>query len=208
MNENTNKLDQLKVRLEKRLGAMGEMRVSSPVLALMALLGLALVISGLWLSYKDLSGVRAFKRTSEQSEQSISQLSEIANQLQVLIHDPELQSLALQAVQQESGLDEVRAYAAGKISEVKDARVFAADLTALDPLTMGANGFALMEMLDQASQGINPPLQMHGSLQPPMLVEVTALRQNDELQGFIVLLVDPGFVLNRFTPDVSGSYPN
>ncbi|HKX55680.1 MAG TPA: phosphomannomutase/phosphoglucomutase, partial [Xanthomonadales bacterium] len=49
-------------------------------------------------------------------------------------------------------------------------------------------------------------LQMHGSLKPPMLVEVAALQQNDELQGFVVLLADPAFVLDRFQPDVSGSY--
>ncbi|HET6564272.1 MAG TPA: phosphomannomutase/phosphoglucomutase [Xanthomonadales bacterium] len=206
MNENTTKLDELKLLLEKKLGSMGEMRVSSPVLALMALLGLAMVLSGIWFSFKDLSGVRAFKRTTEQSEQSITQLSGIASQLQELVNDPQLQALALQALEDEQKLDEVRAFAAGKVAEVKDAQVYGTDLETLDPLSLGDNGFALLEMLSQASEGTNPPLQIHGSLKPPMLVEMAALKQDDEIRGYVVLLVEPSFVLDRFNPDVSGSY--
>jgi phosphomannomutase/phosphoglucomutase len=206
MNQESSRLDELKWMLEDKLGAMGEMRVSSPVLVLMALLGLVMVLSGLWLSFKDLAGLRAFHRTTQQSEQSFTQLSEIASQLQQLVTDPELHGMTLQALAQEGDLDAVLEFARGKIPEVHEIKVFPADLSTFDPLTQGENGFALNEMLTQASEGGNPPLQIHGSLQPPMLVEVAALQQGEELRGFVVLLVDPAFVLNRFNPDVSGSY--
>lgn len=206
MNQELNKLDELKIWLEDRLGTMGEMRVSSPTLVLMALLGLVLVFSGLWLSFKDLAGARAFQHTTEQSEQTLNQLSAIANQLQQLVTDPELHALALQALDSGDDLEALQTYASSKIPEVREVKIFPADLTAFDPLTQGDNGFALQEMLTQASQGGNPPLQIHGSLQPPMLLEAAALHRDEELSGFVVLLVDTAFILDRFTPDVSGSY--
>ncbi len=206
MNQELNKLDELKIWLEDRLGTMGEMRVSYPTLVLMALLGLVLVFSGLWLSFKDLAGARAFQHTTEQSEQTLNQLSAIANQLQQLVTDPELHALALQALDSGDDLEALQTYASSKIPEVREVKIFPADLTAFDPLTQGDNGFALQEMLTQASQGGNPPLQIHGSLQPPMLLEAAALHRDEELSGFVVLLVDTAFILDRFTPDVSGSY--
>jgi len=200
------KLDELKLLLEERLGSMGEMRVSSAVLGLMGLLAVLLVASALWLSFKDLAGVRAFNRTTEQSEQSFKQLSAIAEELQSLVTDAQLQLLAIQAMQNESAKTALQDYAVGKVSEVREVQLYPADLNSFDPLAHDANGFALMEMLRQAGQGVNPPLQLHGSLQPPMLVEAAALQQGDENLGFVVLLVDPAFVLDRFNPDVSGSY--
>lgn len=202
----SNKLDELKLLLEEKLGSMGELRVSSGVLGLMGLLAVLLVVSALWLSFKDLAGVRAFNRTTEQSEQSFKQLSGIALELQTLVTDPQLQQLALQALDQGGDNTALQAYASSKIAEVKDVQLYPPDLEVFDPLAQGANGFALMEMLRQAALGGNPPLQIHGSLQPPMLVEAAALQQGDELHGFVVLLVDPAFVLDRFNPDVSGSY--
>jgi len=200
------KLDELKLLLEERLGSMGEMRVSPAVLGLMGLLAVLLVASALWLSFKDLSGVRAFNRTTAQSEQSFKQLSAITEELQTLVTDAQLQQLAIQALQQEEAKKALQDYAIGKVSEVREVQLYPADLDGFDPLAHGANGFALMEMLRQAGQGGNPPLQMHGSLQPPMLVEAAALKEGDEILGFVVLLVDPAFVLDRFNPDVSGSY--
>ena len=97
MNEKTSKLKDL----QQRLGSMGEMRVSSGVLGLMGTMAILLVAGGLWLTVKDLVGLRAFHRTTQQSEQSIQQLSAIASQLRQLVSDPQLQSLALQALEQE-----------------------------------------------------------------------------------------------------------
>lgn len=206
MNRESNKLDELKLLLQDRLGSMGEMRVSSPVLVLMTLLGLMLVLSGLWMSFKDLGGLRAFNRTTQQSDQSFEQLSMIASQLQQLVTDPELHTLALQALNQGGDSNAVLAFASGKIPEVREVKIFPTDLSTFDPLAQGENGFALMEMLTQASQGSNPPMQIHSSLKPPMLVEAAALHQDEELSGYVVLLVDPAYVLDRFNPDVSGSY--
>jgi phosphomannomutase len=200
------KPDGVKSLLEKKLGAMGEMRVSTPVLALMGLLGVTLAAAGLWLTFKDLAGVRAFNRTTQQSEQTVQQLSDIASQLDELVNDAELHSLALQALRQDGELEALRALAAGKIAEVREVQVYPADLTTLDPVALGANGFALLEMLRQASEGTNPPLQRHGSLEPPMLLEAAAVKEGEAIAGFVVLLVDPAFVLERFNPDVSGSY--
>ncbi len=206
MNEKTTEPNGLKSMLEQKLGKMGEMRVSAPVLALMALLAATLVLSGLWLSFKDLNGLRAFHKTSKQSEQSITQLSAIASQLQELVQDPQLQALALQALQPGQDTTDTLAFAKSRISEVQDVQVYGPELESLEPREMGDNGFALLDMLTQASEGVTPPLQIHGSLKPPMLVEVAALKQDEQLMGFLVLLTDPAFVLDRFTPDVSGSY--
>ncbi len=202
----SNKLDKLKLDFEERLESMGELRVSSGVLGLMGLLAVLLVVTALWLSFKDLAGVRAFNRTTEQSEQSFKQLSGIADELQALVTDAQLQQLALQALEQSGARPALLAYATSKIKEVKEVQLYPPDLETFDPLAHGNNGFALLEMLRQAGQGGNPPLQIHGSLQPPMLMEAAALHQADEVRGFVVLLVDPAFVLDRFNPDVSGSY--
>jgi len=206
MSEEPNKLDNFKLLMEEKLGAMGEMRISAGTLGLMGFLGLLLLVTGLWLSVKDLAGVRAFHRTSEQSEQSIRQISEIAGLLHALTADKQLQELALQVLEQETNLDELRAYATGKVAEVNEVQVYPPDLGLFDPMQNGDNGFALFDMLRMASEGYRPPLQMHGSLQPPMLVVADAIKAADEIQAYIVLLVNPSFVLDRFNPDVSGSY--
>jgi len=206
MNLESNKLDELKVLLEEKLGSMGEMRVSSGVLGLMGLIAVLLVVSALWFSLKDLAGVRAFNQTTEQTEQSFKQLSVIAEELQALVTDAELQQLAIEALDQADDTIALQAYASSRISEVREVQLYPPDLETFDPLDHGANGFALLEMLRQAAEGGNPPLQIHGSLQPPMLMEAAALQQGDELRGFVVLRVDPAFVLDRFNPDVSGSY--
>jgi phosphomannomutase/phosphoglucomutase len=206
MSEESNKLDELKLRLEEKLGTMGEMRVSAGTLGLMGFLGVLLVATGLWLSVKDLAGVRAYHRTSDQSEQSIEQISRIAGLLHTLVEDEQLQALALEALDKEASPDGLRAFAKEKVPEVQEVQLFQADLDLFDPLQNGDNGFALFDMLRIASNGSRPPLQMHGSLQPPMLVVADAVQLGEEIQGFVVLYVNPSFVLDRFNPDVSGSY--
>jgi hypothetical protein len=146
---------------------------------------------------------RAAEQSSE-AQRIVGQVEELAASLQQLLVDPQTQSLALLALAEPAKLTDLTGHLSARIPQIKQARVVPMPLWKFGPAEVAGNGFALQEMMMMVQGGQQPPLQMHPSLQPPMLVDVTGLKKGEDLVGFLVIEVEPGYVLAQFNPDLSG----
>ncbi|MBS1132744.1 MAG: phosphomannomutase/phosphoglucomutase, partial [Proteobacteria bacterium] len=174
-------------------------------LVLMALFGVLLIAVPAWLSLSDMGTRRTADRAEQEGLTAADRVAEIAASLQRLLDDEQVQALAARALAQPDKTADLEQYLSGRTSEISGVKLYPPDLQAFDPAALPANGYALLEMLMAARDGLNPPLQLHAGLKPPMLVEATAVKEGEALAGYLVILVDPEYVLSRFDPDMSES---
>ncbi|MFB3078678.1 MAG: hypothetical protein ACE1Y4_11815, partial [Lysobacterales bacterium] len=65
------------------------------------------------------------------------------------------------------------------------------------------SGYAVLDMLLHLQQNIHPQLQLHNSLVPPQMVEAAQIMTGDDLVGYMVVTLEPGYLLSHFNPDYS-----
>ncbi len=195
----------LKAKCKEILATVGDRHVDIRLLILMALVAITIIAVTLWLLVSDLNGRRLASNSLEESQEAVTRVSEIASLLQQLLDDDQVRQLAIQAVENPQRLNDLQQYMSGRIPEIQSVDLVDPALEKFDPAASAA-GFALLDMLFMAQKGLNPPLQMHGSLQPPQLVDATAIKQGEEVVAYLVVHLDPEFIRSRFNPDMSASH--
>ena len=179
--------------------------VDTRLIIFMAVFALLLVAVPSWLALRDMSDRHAADQVSAEGQRIVKQVEELASALQQLLLDGQTQSLALQALADPAKLGELSQYLSGRIPQVKEALIVPMPLWAFHPAEVAGDGFALQEMMMAVQGGQQALLQMHPSLQPPMLVHVGAIKKGEELAGFLIIRIDPAYVLAQFNPDLSGN---
>ena len=179
-------------------------RVDTRLIIFMAAFALLLVAIPSWLTLRDLSDRHAADQVSAEGERNVKQVEALASALQQLLLDGQTQSLALQALADPGKLGELSQFLSGRIPQIKEALIVPMPLWKFLPAEVAGDGFALQEMMMTVLGGQPALLQMHPSLQPPMLADVGAIKKGEELAGFLIIKIDPAYVLAQFNPDLSG----
>jgi phosphomannomutase len=204
-------LDDLKTRLagvgELIRDRIGVRHTDVRLLALVGILGLALVVVGL------LSWVRD-NIESGRSEDILAQAAVVTGQIQAecdaihaLVTDREIQGLAIAALDNEGALETLKETLRGRSSQVRDARVYGPNLIELDAGSLGPNGFAVLDTLFEASETGRAPLQLHGADSDRELVSTVRLESAAGAVGFLVVTMDATEVLSSFAPgEPEGGY--
>ncbi|HLF29728.1 MAG TPA: phosphomannomutase/phosphoglucomutase [Xanthomonadales bacterium] len=187
--------------------ALASRRVDRRLLIVMALFGVLLIGIPGWMTIQNLRARDAANRATAESQAAVEQVAGVATSLQQVLDDQQVQILAARALQEPAKAIDLEHYLSGRISEIKDVQLYSPNLREFDPNALAANGYAVLEMLRSAEKGLNQPLQMHGSLKPPMLVDAVAVRTGDTIAGYLVVLVESEYLLSRFAPGaVSTAY--
>ncbi|MEJ8568804.1 phosphomannomutase/phosphoglucomutase [Elongatibacter sediminis] len=195
----------LREKLQQLLDSMGGRRVDLKWLILLAVVGVALVVVPIALEISDQTRRAAIERLESEGHAAAERLTEVSAQLHTLLTDVEVQNLARRALANPETLPDLRQYVDGRIPEVRDVRVFDADLADYDPVAAGANGFALLDMMLMAEAGQNPPQQIHSSLETPLLYDVAVVSDGDEAAGYLAVGVEPAFIASRFESETFSS---
>lgn len=192
----------VKATLQELLAAAGKRHVDTRLIVVMAVFASLLIGLPIWLKVADMSSRHAADQAMSEGQRIVTKVMDAAAALQRALDGDQIQALALQALTEPDKAKELQHYRLG--SEIKQVQLYPAELQAFNPVVAGANGYALLEMFMAAENGLSPPLQQHGSLQPPMLVAATAVKSGDSIAGYIAITVDPQYILSRFAPGTSG----
>jgi phosphomannomutase len=170
---------------------------------LLGLLGVAIISFAVWLAITDWRAAGVAEEIREEGQQAVDQLLEPVQTLDRLLNDEQVHALAARAIQNPDLLGDLNAYLSGRISEISGASVFGLDIDALDPVELGVNGFAVFDMLLTLENNADPRLQIHHIVEPTVMVDAVRINAGDEHVGYMVVSLDPGYVLSQFEPNFS-----
>jgi phosphomannomutase / phosphoglucomutase len=180
----------------------GKKYVSPIMILALALFGAGLIAVSAWLAVSDWQAARTEAAAMAEGEAAVAQLLEPVQSIQRVLGDEQVQALAARAIDNSATSTDLYAYLHGRLSQVTAAQVFPADLADIRPDQLGANGYALYDMLLSALDGSPPLLQIHHALQPPALLGAVTVRSGEDTVGVLVVTVDPGMLLSAFQPRI------
>lgn len=177
------------------------------MISLLGIVGLGLIVIAVLIKVWDGWAGWTTAQASSSGREVVTQLTDATQPFITMASASEVQNLGSAALDDPAAVPALQEFIEGRVGPVGDVRVFHGTATDQSPENMGPNGFALVSMMYVAQQGAQPPLQIHNSLEPPRLVQVIAVREEDQLKGFVSYTADPAPVLNAFDPSVgSESY--
>lgn len=197
-------MQDIKASTERLLDSLAARHVDVRLIGLLAAVALCLIIATLWLALSDRSRRSAADAAASEGQRAVQLVEEVATAVQRVLDDAQVHALALRALRQPETINDLRQYVSGRMHEIDEVMVLGPDLTAFDPSSM-ANGYALLDMLLLGQKGGFPPLQIHHSLQPPKLVDLTVVREGEAIAGYLVVMAAPDFLLAQFKPDIATS---
>ena len=194
-----------KQKLDLDLTAKAERRARPGLIYALGLFGLLLIVAAGWLYFSDAAKARAKASLADRVESAVAELAEPVDAVKRLLADEQVQALALRALDNSDAAGDLFAYLNGRMGAVKSAVVYGREQASrLNPATLGPNGYAVLDLVLSALEGKQALMQMHGSLEPPLLFDATALHSGDEIVGALVVGLDPAPVLGGFQPGRSG----
>jgi len=169
----------------------------------LGLLGVIVILMVIWLAYTDRSSGGSSARALMEGQAVVEQMSKPVQALDRVFNDEQVHALAARAIENPDLLEDLGSYLNGRISEISEVQVYGSDLDSLDPRTLGMNGFAVFDMLLSLQNNVDPRLQIHHIVQPPVMVDAVRIGAGDELAGYMVVSLDPDYVLSHFDPEYS-----
>ncbi len=175
-------------------------KTDARLLLVLTVLGSAFVALTLTSWVRDTSRIRTINAVAKQADNVIAELTGATRILDQLLAEEQLIGLAIGAIENPRYEADLAKYLKSRIAEVDGVQVFGPDLISLSADEIGVNGFAVIDMLFQASLTGNAPLQIHASLQPPRLADAWRLERDDELAGYLMVTLDPSILFSTFNP--------
>jgi len=193
----------LKLKLPAVARLSGAKRVDPKLVFVLGLVGLAILATAVWLAYSDWRASRIAVAADAEAQAILEQVGEPVQSLKRILTNEQVQALAVRALEDPGTVNDLFAYVNGRMHQISEVRVFRSGLAGVKPENLGADGYALFDMLLSTLEGGMGLLQMHFVLQPPVMLDAVPIRAGEEVIGVLVATVDPAFVLSAFQPDYS-----
>lgn len=182
----------------------GKKNADPKLIYLLGLVGLALVIVAGWQYFSDSTSSQSVDQVYEEGNRAIGQVLEPVQSVKRVLGDEQVQELAARAVADPEKTNDLFAYVNGRLNQVVAVSVYGKEAAAtLDPAGIGANGFAVLDMVLAALEGKKSLMQIHNSLQPPQLLDAVHIISGEEVIGVLVVTMDPAFVTDALRFDQS-----
>ena len=194
----------LKEKLQDITSALEIRHFDKRLIISLGLLGLIIMTLAIWLALTDWRIDRESAQALREGQAAVDQLLEPVQALDRVFQHEQVSLLAARAIQNPDALADLNSYLTGRISEIREAQVFGSNLDSVNPEQLGPNGFAIYDMLLNLKDDVDPRLQIHHIVEPPVMVDAVRINAGDELAGYMVVSLDPDFVLSHFDPDYSG----
>jgi len=191
----------LKETLKNLLNSTENRQMDSRLLLAIGALGIAIIVATVWLTATDSRSLQEVSQATTQQQEVIDQLAKPVLALNRVLDDERVQALALRALETPEAVGDLRSYLNGRLNEISEVQVFGTGLATLDPRELGLNGYAVLDMLLNLQENKTPQLQYHHSLVPPRLVEAVRIKSADDVVGYVVVMLEPDYLLSHFDPD-------
>ncbi len=193
----------LKEALQNFLKLVENRQTDSRLLLLIGVLGIGIIVITVWLAITDWRSQQTIEQVTLQQQQIVDQLEKPVQALKRIMSDGQVQALAARAIETPATVEDLKSYLNGRINQISEVKVFGSDLASVDPGELGLSGYAIMDMLLNLQENIHPQLQLHSSLVPPRMVDAVQIMSGNDLVGFMVVMLEPGYLLSQFKPDYS-----
>ena len=193
----------LKEALQNFLNLVENRQTDSRLLLVIGVLGMGLIVITVWLAVNDWRSQQAIEQITLHQQQVVDQLEKPVQALKRIMSDGQVQELAARAIETPATVEDLRSYLNGRINQISEVQVFGSGLASVDPGELGLSGYAVLDMLLNLQENIHPQLQLHNSLVPPRMVDAVRIMSGNDLVGFMVVMLEPGYLLSQFKPDYS-----
>jgi len=179
----------------------GKKHISKWLIYLVALFSLLAIGASFWLGTGEWRASRQAAAVEAEATAALEQLGEPIQSLKRVLRDRQVQALATRALEDPEKLEDLFAYANGRIPQISAVQVLSRDLRGVSSEDLGPNGFAVLDMVLSALAGKRALLQVHNAVKPPVLADAAPVKPEDELLGVLVVTLDPAFLLSAFQPE-------
>jgi phosphomannomutase/phosphoglucomutase len=193
----------LKEKLQITTHSIGLRHVDPKLVMALGLVGLMILAGAGWLSFSDWRLGKAASMITQERLAAVQQLSKPVQALDRVFEDEQVQALAARAIETPEATNDLYSYLHGRIPEIQGAQVYGLDLEKLDARDLGLNGYAVLDMLLSLQENKPPRLQIHHILTPPAMVDGVRVNSGEELVGYLLVSLDPEYVLSHFNPEFS-----
>ena len=193
----------LKESLQNFLKLVENRQTNPRLLLVIGVLGIGIIVTTVWLAVNDRRSQQAISQIALQQQEIIDQLRKTVQALKRILNDGQVQALAARAIENPATVEDLRSYLNGRMNQIIEVQVFASDLASVDPGELGLSGYAVLDMLLNLQENMRPQLQLHNGLVPPRMVDAVQIISGDDLVGFMVVMLEPGYLLSQFKPDYS-----
>ena len=193
----------LKESLQNILELFENRRTDSRLLLVIGVLGIGIIVATVWLAVNDWRSQQVISQITLQQQEIVDQLARPVQALKRIMNDEQVQALAVRAIETPATVEDLRSYLQGRINEISQVGVLGSDLASIGPGKLGLSGYAVLDMLLNLQENINPLLQLHSSLVPPLMVDAVQIMSGDNLVGYMIVTLEPGYLLSHFNPDYS-----
>jgi len=193
----------LKESLQNLLKLVKNKQTNSRLLLVIGVLGISIIVATVWLAINDWRSQQVISQITLLQQEVVDQLARPVQALKQVMNDEQVQALAVRAIETPATVEDLRSYLNGRINEISEVQVFGSSLASVDPGELGLSGYAVLDMLLKLRENIHPQLQLHNSLVPPRMVDAVQIMSGDDLVGYMVVTLEPGYLLSQFNPDYS-----
>ncbi len=195
------------MELKEKLGGVAlfstRKHVDKRLILLLGLFGIAAIAVPCWLMISDWRDAGLVSETRAEAGQAMESLMPPVEALNRVMSDEHVQALAVRALENPGTLDDLASYVKGRISQVSSVSVFGSDISALRPVELGPNGYALYELVRNTLLTGKGVVQIHHILQPVMAFDAGAIVSGGETVGVMVLELDPQYFISSFNPKIA-----
>ena len=189
--------------LKQKLRFSTEKQVSPTLVLLLGVFGLAVLVLTGWMFFSDWRATAYSEMAAEAGNRIIEELFEPIQNLKRVLNDEQVTSLAVRALESPDKSRDLFSYLNGRMSQISGVQVYGSDITGLMAEDLGPNGFALLDMIYAALDGNKSLLQIHHILKPPQMFDAVAIETDGQVQGVLIVSLDPQYLLAGFDPDYS-----
>ena len=194
---------ELKTKLQDITHLSGKKHVNRRLVYSLGFFGALLVFVTCWLAYSEWRTGSAASLAAAEGHQAVEQLMQPIQSMKRVLADEQVQNLAVRAVENPETVSDLFSYLNGRMSQISEVSVFGSDLSAVRPLELGPNGFAILDMIQSALSGNQSLMQIHGVFQPPQMFDAMAIKSGQDIIGAMVVKLDPEYLLATFNPEYS-----
>jgi len=194
----------IKAKLSELTRARGKNTTQPVMVILLGALGVLVIAAAVWLSFSDSQASSRAEKARAQGQVVLEQLIEPLQRYEQSVNDPQVQALALNVMENPAASQALLDWLQEREPAVRGVEVFRSEeIDALVPDSLGANGYAKLDLAMSVLEGKKSLVQIHGVLDPPMLYDAIPVQEGEDIVAVVVISADPSLVIEPFHPEYS-----
>ena len=190
-------------KLKESVHISTKKHVDKRLIYALGLFGVLVPALAVWLAFSDMRTGGVVSEARKEGHQAVEDLMQPIQALKRVMGDEQVQALALRALENPETATDLSSYLNGRINQISGVSVFSTDLSGINPVDLGPNGFAVFDIILSTLASQKGQMQIHQVLQPPKLFDSAVIKSGEEVVGVMVVELDQEYLLNGFNPDHS-----